>query len=112
LVRTYLDDLVQSVHLDHVTGCTGKVTRGMTDSNGAYGLAFAACELQDELYLVLGFGPEDRRRCAPERATAILEHGSGRGSVDGDGLQKLIEPAKRDVRWRRWDSSRHGEAER
>jgi hypothetical protein len=70
----------------------------MTDSNSAYGLALAECELQDELYLVLGFGPEDRCRSAQECATAILEHGSGRGSVDGDGLQKLVKPVKRNVR--------------
>jgi hypothetical protein len=108
-VITYLDDLVQSIHLDHVTCCTGKITRGMTDSNGAYDLAFAARELQDELYLVLGLGSEDRRRGAPERATEILEQGGGRGSVDGDGQQKLIEPVKRNVRWGRWDGSRHGE---
>lgn len=82
----------------------------MADSDGAYGLAFTECELQDELYLVLGLGPEDGGGRAPERATAILERGGGRGSVDGDGLEKLMEPAKRDLRWGRWDGGGHGEA--
>jgi hypothetical protein len=70
----------------------------MANPNGAYSLALAPCELQDELYLALSFGPEDRCWSAQECATAILEHSSGRGSVDGDGLQKLVKPVKRNVR--------------
>jgi hypothetical protein len=70
----------------------------MTDADSAYGLAFAACELQDELELVLDLGLEDGRRCASECATAILKHGIGGGSVDGDGLETTIEFVKRNVR--------------
>ena len=70
----------------------------MTDPDSAYGLAFAACQLQDELQLELGLGPKDGRRRASESATAILKYGIGGGSVDGDGLQTTIENVKRDVR--------------
>jgi hypothetical protein len=84
----------------------------MTDPDSAYGLAFAARQLQDEFQLVLCLGLEDGRGRAPERATGILKHGGiGGGSVDdGDGLQTTIELAKRNVRYGRWeDVSRHGE---
>jgi len=70
----------------------------MTDADSAYGLAFAASELQDELQLVLGLGLKDGRRCASESMTPILKHGIGGGSVDGDGLQMTIELVKRNVR--------------
>jgi hypothetical protein len=70
----------------------------MTDPDGAYGLAFAASELQDELQLVLVLGLKDGGRCASECTTAILKHGIGGGSVDGDGLQMTIELVRRDAR--------------
>lgn len=70
----------------------------MTDADSAYGLAFAPCELQDEFQLVLGLGLKDGQRSASECATAILKHGIGRGSVDGDGLQTMKEFVRRDVR--------------
>jgi hypothetical protein len=85
----------------------------MADADGAYGLAFAARQLQDELQLVLCLGLEDGRGCASVRATEILKDGIGGGSVDGDGSETTIELVKSKVRHGRWweDSiiSRHGE---
>jgi len=72
----------------------------VTDPHGTYGLPFASREFQDELYVMLGLGPEHRRRCALECATPVLEHGSRRRSVDGNGLEKGIKFVKRDVGWR------------
>jgi hypothetical protein len=99
----YLDDLVKSMHLDHVSRRARQIARRVTDPDGAYGLLFAPCELHDELQLMLGRGSENGRGSTPERATPVLEHGTRRRSVHGDGFQQTIEFVEGDIGWRERD---------
>src|SRR5260221_6146363 len=98
------------MHLDHVARRAGQIARRVTDPDDAYGLLFEQCEFEDELQLTLCLGSENRRRSTSERATPVLEHGSRRRSVDGDGSQETIEFVEGDIGWREWDG-RHGKLE-
>jgi hypothetical protein len=99
------------MHLDHVARGAGQIARRVTDPDGAYGLLFSPCEFEDEVDLTLCLGSENGGGSTSEGVTPVLEHGSRRRSVDGEGSEETIEFVEGDIGWREWDGRRHGESE-